>query len=168
MFALRNVQAVKGILNVGLFAQIGYLLIVLVKLLFGITLFDFVFDFPFTAQYVVPTLIIHTSTLIAFALTCREKPSKDALIYSLLLLGGMYAVVMLFAEPTKEIGFDYNFIFYAHMFSSMPYYTTLWVPLTFLFVAVPTHAFQYLAYTLCTSEINLRDDATPPDATQSD
>lgn len=145
-FLTHNIQAIKGMLNVGLFAQIGYSVIVLFKVFFNITLFGFVIDFPLTAQYIIPTLLIHTATIIAFIVTYKVKPSRSALMYSLILLTGIYIVVMIFAEPDGSALRNYNFIFQSNLFSQLPYYTALWVILSFSLVAVPTQLFQYLIY----------------------
>jgi hypothetical protein len=140
---MKNVQMVKGIINVGFFAQLGYVIITCIKILFGSTLFGFVFDFPFTWTYILPTLIIHTSTMVAFIATYKERPSRKALSYSLLLLVTMYACVLMFAKQNGIDDSNYNFIFYANILPEFPYYTELWIPLTFILVVLPTQLFQY-------------------------
>jgi hypothetical protein len=140
------VQAVKGILNVGFFAQLGYSITIFTKVIFGITLFGFVFDFPFTLAYVVPTIIIHISTLLAFVAVYKEKPTKKALLYSLVLLSTMYVCIVGFVKSGNSIDTNYNFIFYSSRFPLFPYYTELWVPLAFMCVVLPTQLFQYVVY----------------------
>jgi len=146
LFLCNNVQAIKGFLNIGLFAQIGYTVVILAKALFGVTLFNFVFDFPFTFQYVVPTIIIHLAALLAFYATYTIRPTLHALIYSIIILCVMFGVVILFSHPMGDALTNFNFIFGSNMLSFIPYYSQLWVVLTFLLVVLPTHAFQHLAY----------------------
>lgn len=147
-FLARNTQAIKGILNVGLFAQIGYVIVILSNLFFGKTPFGFVIDFPFTAEYVIPTLIIHLSALIAFLAVYKEKPKKEALYYSLALLVGIFALVVSFVQPDGTELHNYNFIFSSNLLAGFPYYSYFWVPLVFIFVVLPTHLFQCLIYKL--------------------
>lgn len=147
-FLMSDTQAVKGILNVGFFAQLGYTIIILTKIFFGITLFGFVFDFPFTATYVLPALIIHISTLVAFVAVYKERPTIISLIYSFFLLLAMYALVILLIKPSGNVVSNYNFIFHSNISTIFPYYTEMWIPLVFVFVVLPTHFFQYIIYRL--------------------
>lgn len=142
-FLLHKVQAVKGILNIGLFAQTGYIIVILAKIIFGTTLFNFVFDFPLTPQYVIPTIIIHTSTLIAFWATYKIKPTNEALSYSFMLLFSVFIVVILFGDGNANITYNYNFIYNSNLLAGLPAYTELWIPLVFIFVAIPTQLFQH-------------------------
>ena len=109
-FLMSNTQAVKGILNIGFFAQIAYTIIIFAKILFGITLFGFIFNFPLTIAYVLPTIIIHITTLIVFVVVYKEEPKNESLLYSLFLLIGIYTIVILFTTPDGSMGHDYNFI----------------------------------------------------------
>ncbi len=145
-FLLHKVQAVKGILNIGLFAQTGYIIVILAKIIFGTTLFNFVFDFPLTPQYVIPTIIIHTSTLIAFWATYKIKPTNEALLYSFMLLFSVFIVVILFGDGDASITYNYNFIYNSNLLAWLPSYTQLWIPLVFIFVAIPTQLFQHIIH----------------------
>lgn len=148
VFIGSRVQAVKGILNVGLFAQLIYILVIFSKLLFGVTLLGFVFNFPFTVLYVLPTIIIHFTTILAFLVVYREKPTIEALMYSFVLLVFMYVFVISLVVPDVNHANNYNFIFYSSSFPEFKYYTEIWVPLTFVGVVIPTYLFQYFIYLL--------------------
>jgi len=148
LFFLRANQAIKGLLNIGLFGQIGYVFIFMFKLLFGITLLGFVFNFagPF---YIVVTLIIHLSSILALIAVYRVKPTKHSLLYSLLFLVIMYLAILTFTVPSTKIGYNFNYIYYSQTVSPhVLYYTQLWIPLAFVITVIPTYLFQILIYYL--------------------
>jgi len=146
LFLIGNVQLIKGFLNLGLGAQFGYLVVVLSKILFGVGLFGFVFDFPFTVRYILPSIIIHLTTLFAFSVTYHVRPARSALVYSFVYLLVIYTIVLLFAQSTGTTGTNFNFIFASKTLHAVPHYTQLWVPLAFVLVVLPTQAFQYVVY----------------------
>lgn len=132
----------KGLVNIGLFAQLGYILILAAHLLFNITLFGFLINFPLTFWYVSASIIVHCSTLVAFLATLRIQPKRSALGYSLLFLVGIYAVVLAMTERVAEPWGNYNFIYDLGVLNSLGVYTELWVLFAFALVAIPTHFFQ--------------------------
>jgi hypothetical protein len=143
-FLFNNTQAIKGFINILLFGQLGYILIILEKVLFGITLMDFTFERPLTHTYLPFTLAIHLATLIAFLATRTYRPTKIALLYSLAILTATYSVIKIFVTPTGSDTTNYNLIFHSHLLENFTYYSQSWVILAFVFVALPTHLFQYL------------------------
>ena len=146
LFFARKDQMIKGLLNIGLFAQLGYAIILIYKMMTGVALLGFVFDFtgPF---YMVSSLIIHLSTLVVFLTNYRVEPKKISLFYSLVFLSVIYFVVLMFTSPNNAISGDYNFIYYSGLLSPhIKYYTSMWILLGFTVVTLPTYFFQVLIY----------------------
>lgn len=146
LFFLRLDQGVKGLLNIGLFGQLGYTLIFAYHLITGNTLFGFVFGFE-SGWISAATLLIHLSTLLVFIAEYKIKPSKGALWYSLIFLILIYIVVLTFTSPDPSIAANYNFIYYSRLLSPyIPYYTVFWIPIAFILIVLPTYFFQKWVY----------------------
>jgi len=143
-FLFNNIQAIKGFINILLFGQLGYIVIILAKIFFGTTLMNFTFDQPLTPTYLLLTLSIHVATLIAFFATFSYRPRAIALLYSLGILVLTYVVIKTFVTPTGDDATNYNLIFHSHLFKDFAYYSQSWIILAFVFVALPTHVFQYV------------------------
>ncbi|MDZ4231460.1 MAG: hypothetical protein U1C52_01575, partial [Patescibacteria group bacterium] len=146
LFFWRNEQAVKGLISIGFFMQLAYTLIIIVKLIFDVTLFGFVINFPLEAVYVVPTLIIHSGTMLALVTTYKTKPTKESLAYSLGFLVFIYALVLLFTDPATTPAGNYNFIYFPQLFNDFSLYTEIWVGIAFVLVAIPTYLFQLFVW----------------------
>jgi hypothetical protein len=148
LFFLKNNQAIKGLLNIGLFAQLGYAFILIFHLITGGTLFGFVFDFS-GSFYIGVTLLLHLSTLVVLFATYKTKPEKNSLLYSFIFLILIYATVLIFTSPSRAIAGNYDFIYYSKLLSPyLQYYTELWILLAFTIVVLPTYFFQQFLYRL--------------------
>jgi len=146
LFFLKSDQGVKGLLNIGLFGQLGYSIIFTYYLITGKTLLGFVFTFE-GIWIEVSTLLIHLSTLVVLVVQYKIKPNKKALWYSLIFLLLIYTAVLVFTNPDRSIAANYNFIYYSKYLSPyIPQYTALWIPIAFLFVVLPTYFFQKWLY----------------------
>jgi len=148
LFFWRNEQAIKGLINIGFFMQLAYTLIIVTKLIFGITLFGFIINFPLTSEYVIPTLIIHLGTIFAFVAVYRVKPRTTSLVYSFVFLVFIYALVIVFTNPTVVPGGNFNFIYFPQLFSDFSFYTEVWVGVALIMIVVPTHLFQLLVWSI--------------------
>ncbi len=138
----KNYSALKGFLNIILFGQLGYMVVIGTKYLFGVTLAHFVFEHSLTSLYTLTTLIVHTSALIALLATYHLITSHRSLLYSLFILIITFIVITLFVTPDSSDATNYNLIFHSHLLSWLPHYTQAWVVLAFVFVVLPTHLFQ--------------------------
>lgn len=143
-FLFNNIQAIKGFINILFFGQLGYILIILIKILFNEALMNFTFNQPLTTSYLFFTLTIHFGTLVAFMATYSYKPTEISLVYSLLILILTYVVIKTFVTPTGTDATNYNLIFHSHLLKDFKYYSQSWVVLAFVFVAIPTYVFQYI------------------------
>lgn len=143
LFFFDNIQAIKGFISILFFGQLGYIFVILTKIIFGVTLMNFTFDKPLTPEFLFITLTIHFSTLLAFFATYTYRPTKISLLYSLLILALTYIVIKIFVIPTGSDATNYNLIFHSHILENFKYYSQSWVILAFVFVALPTHVFQY-------------------------
>ncbi len=142
LFIFKKYQAINGLLNIGFFAQLAYLLILLYKLFFGISLFGFVFNFYNNFDLCV-TLRLHISTLVIFFATCKFRSKPSSLLYSLIFLVLIYCIVLFFTNPSYDISENYNYIYYSSIISPYTkYYTQLWVLLSFTIVVLPTYFFK--------------------------
>ena len=146
-FLSNNTQAIKGLINILLFGQLGYILIILAKVVFGVTLMNFTFDQPLTYTYIVYTLAIHVASPIAFLATRTYVPTRASLLYSVGILIITYSVIILSVAPSNSDTTNYNLIFHSHLFERFPYYSHFWVVLAFIFVVLPTHVFQCVVST---------------------
>lgn len=148
LFFLKNDQAIKGLLNIGLFGQLAYAFILIYKLIFGVALFGFIFNFSGFFD-IFATLILHFSTLFVLLATYKIRPKEISLRYSFVFLILIYAAVLLFTVSDTSISGNYNFIYYSKTVSPyLQYYTQLWVLLAFTIVVLPTYLFQILIYNL--------------------
>lgn len=148
LFFLKNNQAIRGFLSIGLFAQALYAISFLSKLVFNVPLFGIPFD-AYGPLNIFTTLVLHLSTSAAFLATYNVRPQKISLVYSLFFLVLIYTAVLLFTSPTLSFNADYNFIYYNQTISPyVKFYTALWVPLAFFAVVIPTYWFQLVIYKL--------------------
>ena len=145
-FFLKNEQAIKGILSIGLIGQLTYSALLLYKIIFGISLFGYIFDFQNNFE-LISTLILHFATLFVIIATYRVKVTYKSLIYSFTFLTILYLSVLLFTAPNYEINGNYNFIYYSDSLSPhLQYYTSLWIVLAFTLIVLPTYYLQMLLY----------------------
>ena len=150
-FFTDNKHFAKGIINVGLFAQMIYLSLFIYRLASGVTLYSIAPEST-NLFYNVSSIILHSSTFFAVLLTYRTKPTRKTLLYSLLILFGMYITTLLFTNP--EYGINYVYNSRALLPFTIPYYVYLWIPITFAVVVLPTQLIQYWIYKIFNSRKN--------------
>lgn len=151
-FLIRKEQLVKGLVNIGLIAQIVYLLAFGYRLLTGVSLIAL--PEVLTPFYSISSVLLHTSTLIALAFTANIKPKIETLYYSLILLMMIHAITLLFTAP--DDGINYVSKQGKLMTFSIPYYTSLWVPLVFLLVVLPGQLLQHIVYRHMQGKVDVR------------
>lgn len=142
-FFLKKDDVIKSLVNIGLVAQLIYIISYFYTLISGIQVLDTI---PTTTTffYGISSIFIHLSTAFAFFFTYRVKPTIKTLFSSLMFLFGMYVVALFFTTP--EQGINYILSSRTLMPFTIPHYTELWVLLTFLCVVLPTQGIQYLFY----------------------
>ena len=145
LFLLRKDDAVRGFVNIGLIPQIIFIFGIFYKLFFDVSLLGAATDsLPLSTFYVASTLFIHTSSIIALIIVRKRKPSRKTLLYSLLFLIVMYFMTLGFTSPEGFVNYVYA---QGSLFDfDIPYYTYLWIPLTFIIVVLPTHIIQYIVW----------------------
>ncbi|MEK6927932.1 MAG: hypothetical protein AABX11_05875 [Nanoarchaeota archaeon] len=142
-FFLKKDTFIKSIINIGLIAQGIYICAYLYKLFSGTTLIDTIPDAT-NIFYVSSSIIIHLSTTIALIFTYKVKPTIRTLFSSIMFIFAMYIIALFFTTP--EQGVNYVLSSRTLIPLTIPHYTELWVPLTFLLVVLPTHLIQYIIY----------------------
>ena len=142
-FFLKKYSIVKGAVNIGLFPQVIYIFGFVMKVFFGIS---FLGEVDVLLNYnmfiIFSSVFVHLATVIAFGFTYKIKPTKETLAYSLLGLVLIYLVMVFFTSPADEI----NYVFSLSNLLGIEALSVIWIPVTFLFVVLPTHGFQYLIY----------------------
>jgi hypothetical protein len=146
-FFLKDVQFVKGLVNIGLFSQLVTLFCLATAALFGWDLLGSSAQMGYSRFHIAISFIIHMfSTNIALMMTYRIKPAKKSLVYSAACLIVMLVTTLAFTPPATNV----NFVFYNTYLSSIgftaPYYTYSWGILVFGLVVMPTHFFQQIVY----------------------
>ncbi len=157
-FFLKDMQLVKGLVNIGLFTQLVTLFCLTCAALFGWDLLGSSAQMNYSKFHIAISFIIHTfSTNIALLLTYKIKPTSKSLMYSAACLIVMLITSIAFTPPEINV----NFVFYSTYLNNSsflrfaaPYYTYLWGFITFGFVVIPTHFFQHIVYRK-TSKANL-------------
>ncbi|NCN51835.1 hypothetical protein GW931_02390 [archaeon] len=142
-FFLKKEDLIKAVVNIGLLAQLIFLVGIISSTFFG---FSFLDSLPqnYSLFYFLSSVLIHLSVTFALILTYKIKPTIKTLFYSIIMLFCMYFVALFFTNPEQGI----NYVFSSKSLFSLiiPHYTQLWVPLTFIMVVLPTQLIQYLIY----------------------
>lgn len=139
LFAAGSVQGVKGLLHIGLVGQVFYLSSFVWIQWFGRPLMGFNISLLPDPWYITMTLIMHASTIAALVITRSARPEPISLVYSLLFLSGMYLIVLILADPLTSVSENFNYIRSSQLFSKLPWYSSLWIPLAFFLVVFPTY-----------------------------
>jgi hypothetical protein len=147
-FFFKNVQAIKGLINLALVTDIFFLIDFFSSLLFNFGIFGRVQ--PYFGEgilFISITVLLHMAAFIALFVTYKIKPTKEALKYSVLFLLFTYFITLLFS-PTNMY---YNYVYATRPgFISAPfphfYLTVLWPILMFLLVILPSYWIQYKIY----------------------
>jgi hypothetical protein len=142
-FFLNDEQFIKGVINLGLIPQTIYFVSVLILVLFRVSFFEGVeFLLGVPPFIILLTLFFHASTFFAFFFTYKIKPSKISLYYSLGCVLLVYLFVSLFSNPIDNP----NYVFLFSNFFGAERFSILWIPISFLFIVLPTQLFQYFVW----------------------
>ena len=142
-FLAKDDEAVQGLVNIGLFPQIIYLVLLVYSAFAGLAPPGM--SHQIGPWYVASSLVIHLSTLLALFATRKIKPSRKTLIYSLGALCLIYIVTLLKTSPQDSVNYVYqpgtlNLPFL------IPDYTFFWIPIVFIICVLPTQLLQRLIY----------------------
>ena len=142
-FFLKKDNFIKSLINIGLIAQLIYIGAFVYTLISGYTLLNTIPEVR-TFFYSFSSIFIHLSTIFALFFTYKIRPTIKTLFSSLMFLFGMYIIALIFTTP--EQGINYVLSSKTLIPLVIPYYTELWVLLTFLLVVLPTQLIQYGLY----------------------
>ncbi len=141
VFFLKKDQAIKGMVNIGLFPQVIYLFSFVIKIAFGVSIVNEMdVLFARSAFLIFATVLFHSATIFAFFFTYKRAPNMKTLYYSFFWLVAIFVVTSLFTKPEDSI----NYVFIVSNFLGIDNLSFLWIPLTFLLVILPTQGLQYL------------------------
>ncbi len=141
-FYFKDSQFVKSIINIGLIPQVYFLgeffahAVGIIFIPGKVAQHDFL--------YGTITVLIHLTTLFALFFTYKEKTKQKSLSYSIIILFGMYLATRLFTNAHDEV----NYVFSNTSLTDIqiPFHLTLWVPLTFIILVLPTYFLQKFLY----------------------
>ena len=130
-FFNRNIQFIKGLINIGLVAQSIFLLSIVVYAGFKIQMNGLpVVLFHTSWVNILVSIIIHLlSTNLALFLTYKEKNGASSLAYSLGVLLFLYVMSLLLTPPSYNINYVFSSDFLGF---NIPFYTFLWPVLAFV------------------------------------
>jgi hypothetical protein len=143
-FFLKKDQLLKGLVNIGLIAQNLYIFDIFFYVFFGYSPLGFSNEIAgYAAIGIFLSAFIHIfSVNTTLFLTYYKKPRLSSLIYSIIILFFMFLVTIFFTNPIENI----NYVFFPGPSLHIPYYTQLWIPISFIVLVIPTYLFQYLLY----------------------
>lgn len=142
-FWAKDDQAVKGLVNIGLFPQIIYVILLIHSAFTGVPPPGMAHQI--NGWYVLTSFIIHLSTLLALFTMRDIKPSNKTLVYSALFLGIIYLVTLVTTSPQESV----NYVYHTGTLNVpflVPHYTLFWIPIVFIVFVLPTQLLQRLIY----------------------
>ena len=146
-FFMKNNDMIKGLINVGFILQFLWAIDFIIALFFDVYIFNvtrYVFEDLSGIATLVPIFIHLLTTNVALYLTYDKKPTRKALIYSLIYMIFLYGITLLFALPSRNINCVYEICGLTSL--TFPGYTLLWLAIVFLVIVLPTQGIQYLLY----------------------
>ena len=146
-FFLKNKQAIKGIINIGLIPQSAYLLGVIVFIAKNTQKIGLSApNVEHNILYILITILIHLSSILAIYATIEIKTTKKSLIYSLVFTIIIYIVTLLFTPPNDYINYVYNLgpPIFEYLYSL--YRVFHWIPMILIVFILPGYLIQKLIY----------------------
>jgi hypothetical protein len=144
-FFMKNNQMIKGLINIGFITQVAALIGGSIFLLTGLDLFGFgnILNNMKIFQVGVFLFVHAYSTSLALFSTYKTEIKPLSLIYSLAFLSFMFISSTLFTPFASNI----NYVFYLPTLSNfIPFYSYLWIILTFCLIVLPTYLLQRWLY----------------------
>lgn len=147
-FFFKKLHLAKALINFGLVVQIIFLGGLFYKLFFKNIFLGDIFTFTTLNLFLVlSTVLIHLSTTLGLIFSYQIKPEKKTVYYSLIFVLIVYFVTLIFTKSSGSVNFVYSIpMTFRALFMWIPFYTELWVLVTFIVVILPTQALQYLLW----------------------
>ena len=146
-FFTKNNDLIKGLINVGLLAQLVWSIDFLSRILFEIHVFNitnYIFESP-SSLWTLLTITIHLfATTLSLYITRNIKPTNKTLLYSILYTIILYISTIIFTLPQNNINWSYEIggvIGY-----SSPLYTLFWPFIVIIIIILPTQTIQCYIY----------------------
>lgn len=141
-FYTKNIQLIKGLINIGLIPQFVYIIEFFSELFFNTNIISSTGDlFSYNPIEFTITILIHFTTLtLALLFTYKEKTTIQSLKYSSIYLIILFILTILFTPKS----YDLNCVFNSCGIQILQFtnFTFFWIPLTFLLIILPTYYFQ--------------------------
>lgn len=147
-FYYKNDQLAKGIINVGLLAQIVSVAGFFIFIIFGTNIAGMATAFVHTLLQGSMFLLLHLTVPIALFFQRKKEPTGKSLVYSLIILLLLFLISIIFTSPLDNMNNIYSSTIIIGF--TPPYYTPLWIFWTFIAVIVPTYYIQKAVYILTT------------------
>jgi len=147
-FYYKNDQLAKGIINVGLLAQLISIAGFLIFLIFGANIAGMATAFVHTPLQGSMFFLLHLTIPIALFFQRKTEPRITSLAYSATILLLLFLVSVIFTAPIDNMNNIYSSTIIIGF--TPPYYTPLWIFWTFILVIVPTYYIQRAVYSLTT------------------
>ncbi|MEK7632700.1 MAG: hypothetical protein AAB473_02825 [Patescibacteria group bacterium] len=149
-------QGAKGLIHIGLLGQLLYTVSFLSAAAFGIPLFGFPIDLTLGAFSVTITFVMHQSVVLALFATRHVPAAPRSLLYSAIILLGVYIAVLSLADPTLATQENYNYIYSGDPLNFIPFYTELWIGVAMCVAVLPAFAFEKIPDALLLLIHNIR------------
>lgn len=141
-FFTKKIQVIKGIVSVGLFPQMLWILDLIFNV-FNVTLFGFTsyfFELESTLT-IFSILLIHIfTTTIALLLVFLQDTKRSSLLYSFIYLVLLLIITFLFTNPANNTNCIYEICGLEQF--QIPLYTLFWPFLTFIVFILPSYILQ--------------------------
>jgi hypothetical protein len=141
-FFLRNLQFIKGLINIGLLAQFIYILELILYVSFGISLSEIPALTMNSGLFnIIYSVSIHLfSANLALYVTVRRRTKRISLMYSGLIIVFLYALTILLTPPSMNVNYIFSSEFLFGL--NIPLYIYLWPLLAFIVLVIPTYRLQ--------------------------
>jgi hypothetical protein len=153
-FLFGQIQVVKGLTDVGIVAQLLWVLDFFAHVVFHVSFFhitDYVFTSGLSPQNIT-TVIVHLSTpFVALGWSYRIAPRRISLVYSCAYIIALYFVTIVLTPAADNVnyifrGFDFQGLLQPlDLFLISPVYILLW-PVGMMFLARIGYGLQTLLY----------------------
>ena len=143
-FLTKNIQLIKGLISVGLIPQLIYIIEFFSELFFNTNIISSTGNlFSYDLIEFIITLLIHFSTLtLAFYFTMKNKIKLSSLVYSIFYIIILFTTTILFTPKSYDLNCIFNSC--GISFLQFPQILYFWIPITIIFIIMPTYYIQKL------------------------
>ena len=145
-FLLKKEQLIKGLINIGFIPQLISFFSLFSAVFLGINIVGFEDILNYNRFHITVSFLLHVfSVNMALLLTYKIKTKTKSLLYSFIILIVIFILTLTFTTSAENINYIYNADFLGF---TPPYYTFIWIVLTFLLIVLPTYLIQKGLYKL--------------------